>query len=271
MENPEFASDQARMHNFLGSELDLDLRVSLTKGYLVKNHWLYSMSFVLSYMLMHPGIYSETLWEKKKKRRRHEGIPMAEQYPFSMNRGNCSVTLWGLAHLNMCVVPVSSLIRTDWVMAKTQQGWFNKMKCICSGPLNRNTHSTNYACQLVCISEFSKKKKKKETCEVWILYNRNRQLKWIYERSVETLKIYFMQLLSKLLPHVLQVLHLHLLLIPDLSSSSSCSSSSVYLNFPLYCEVQLFTGSSGSASLLQAHERTLVIYREGSVRCQAKI
>lgn len=92
MENPQFASDQARMHNFPGSELDLDLRVSLTKGYLVENHWLYFMSFVLSYMLMHPGIYSKTLGEKKKKGR-HKGIPMAEQYPFSMNRGNCSVTL----------------------------------------------------------------------------------------------------------------------------------------------------------------------------------
>lgn len=38
----------------------------LTKGYLVENHWLYFMSFVLSYMLMHPGIYSKTLGEKKK-------------------------------------------------------------------------------------------------------------------------------------------------------------------------------------------------------------
>lgn len=65
MENPQFASKQARMHNFSGSELDLDLRVSLTKGYLVKNHWLYAMSFVLSYMLMHPGIYSKTLGEKR--------------------------------------------------------------------------------------------------------------------------------------------------------------------------------------------------------------
>lgn len=182
MENPQFASDQARMHNILGSELDLDLRVSLTKGYLVKNHWLTdSMSFVLSYMLMHPGIYSKTIGEKK--RQCHEGIPMAEQYPFSMNRGNCSVTLSGLAHLNMCVVPVSSLIRTDWVMAKTQQGWFNKIKCICSGPLDRNTHSTNYACQLVCISEFSKKKKKRNVCEVVILYKWSRQLKWIYKRK----------------------------------------------------------------------------------------
>lgn len=166
MENPQFASKQARMHNFSGSELDLDLRVSLTKGYLVKNHWLYAMSFLLSYMLMHPGIYSKTLGEKKEGS--HKGIPMAEHYPFSMNRGNCSVTLWGLAYLNMCVVPVSSLIRTDWVMAKTQQGRFNKMECICSGPLDRNTHSTSYACQLVCISEFSKNKnKKKEMCVKW--------------------------------------------------------------------------------------------------------
>lgn len=110
---------------------------------------------------------------------------MAEHYPFSMNRGNCSVTLWGLAHLNMCVVPVSSLIRTDWVMAKTQQGWFNKMECICSGPLDRNTHSTSYACQLVCISEFSKnkKKEKRNVCEVGILYNWSRQLKWLYKRK----------------------------------------------------------------------------------------
>lgn len=91
MGNPQFASDQARMHNFPGSELDLDLRVSLTKGYLVKNHWLYSMSFVLSYMLMHPGIYSKSIGEKKGGR--HKGIPMAEQYPSSMNRGTCSVTL----------------------------------------------------------------------------------------------------------------------------------------------------------------------------------
>lgn len=66
-------------------------------------------------------------------------------------------------------------------MAKTQQGWFNKMKCICSGPLDRNTHSTNYACQLLYISEFSKKKRKRNVCEVGILYNRSRQLKWIYK------------------------------------------------------------------------------------------
>lgn len=64
MENPKLALDQAGMHNFPGNELDLDLRVSLTKGYLVKNHWLYSMSFVLSYMLMHPRIYSKTLRKK---------------------------------------------------------------------------------------------------------------------------------------------------------------------------------------------------------------
>lgn len=181
MENPQFTSDQVSMHNFLGSELDLYLRLSLTKGYLVKNHWLYSMSFVCSYMLIHPGIYYKTLGEKRGS---HKGIPMAEQYPFSMNRGNCSVTLWDLAHLNMCVVPVSSLIRTDWVMAKTQQVWFNKMKCICSGPLDRNTHSTRCACQLVCIFEFSKKKKKKRNvCEVGILYNWSMQLKWIYKRK----------------------------------------------------------------------------------------
>lgn len=66
MENSQFTEDQARMHNFPGSKLDLDLRMSLTKGYLVKTHWLYSMSIVLSYMLMHPGIYSKTLGGKKR-------------------------------------------------------------------------------------------------------------------------------------------------------------------------------------------------------------
>lgn len=55
-----------RMHNFPDSELDLDLRVSLTKGYLAKNQRLYSLSFVLSYMLMHPGIYSKTIAGKEE-------------------------------------------------------------------------------------------------------------------------------------------------------------------------------------------------------------
>lgn len=79
------------MHNVPLAELDLVFRVSLTKGYLVKSHWLYFMSFVLPYMLMHSGIYSKS--HRERKRGRHKGIPMAEQYPFSMNRGNRSVTL----------------------------------------------------------------------------------------------------------------------------------------------------------------------------------
>lgn len=36
MDNPELALDQASVHNCSVSELDLDLRVSLTNGYLVK-------------------------------------------------------------------------------------------------------------------------------------------------------------------------------------------------------------------------------------------
>lgn len=86
-------------------------------------------------MLMHLGIYPKTLRTPPPKNgHSHKENPVAEQYPFSMNRGNCSVTLSGLVHLNMCVVPVCVLIRADWVMATTQQGRFSKMKCICSAP-----------------------------------------------------------------------------------------------------------------------------------------
>lgn len=38
MDNPELALDQASVHNCSVSELDLDLRVSLTNGYLVKKN-----------------------------------------------------------------------------------------------------------------------------------------------------------------------------------------------------------------------------------------
>lgn len=53
-------------------------------------------------------------------------------------------------------------------MAKTQ-GWFNKMKCICSGPLDRNTHSANDACMLEFSKEKTKKKEKGVKCEYCII------------------------------------------------------------------------------------------------------
>lgn len=118
------------------------------------------------------------------------------------------------------------------------------MKCICSGALDRNTHSPNYACQLVCISEFSKKKKKRNVCEVGILYNRSRQLKWMYKRkgSDSAARAVVWKYLRYVLRNFrqsrfllsLQSAHLHLLFIPDPSSSSSCSSSLVRLNLPLW-------------------------------------
>lgn len=43
------------------------------------------------------------------------------------------------------------------------------MKCICSGPLDRNTHSANDACMLEFSKEKTKKKEKGVKCEYCII------------------------------------------------------------------------------------------------------